>query len=44
MRDVAIGYIFISTVVLILWISIVVRKGKLKRRLSDLKEELRENH
>ena len=44
MRDVAIGYIFISTVVLILWISIVVRKGKLQRRLSDLKEEIRENH
>jgi hypothetical protein len=44
MRDVAIGYIFISTAVLILWISIVVRKGKLKRRLTDLKEELRENH
>jgi hypothetical protein len=43
MRDVAIGYVFISTAMLILWISIVVRKGKLKRRLSDLKEELREN-
>ena len=42
MRDVAIGYIFISTVTLILWISILVRKSKLKRRLSDLKEELGE--
>jgi hypothetical protein len=42
MRDVAIGYVFISTVVLILWISIFVRKRRLQRRLTDLKEELGE--
>jgi hypothetical protein len=43
MRDVAIGYIFISTVTLFLWISIFVRKRKLQRRLTDLKEELGES-
>jgi hypothetical protein len=43
MRDVAIGYIFISSATLILWISIFVRKRKLQRRLTDLKEELGEN-
>lgn len=43
MRDVAIGYVFISVVVLILWISISVRKRNLRRRLTDLKEELGEN-
>jgi len=42
MRDVAIGYVFISTVVFFLWISIVARKRKLRRKLADLREELRE--
>ena len=43
MRDVAIGYIFISSVTLLLWISIFLRKKRLQRRLTDLKEELGEN-
>ena len=43
MRDVAIGYIFISAVMLILWISIFVRKKQLERKLTDLKEELGEH-
>jgi hypothetical protein len=42
MRDVAIGYIFISIAMLILWISISVRKRNLERKLTNLKEELGE--
>ena len=40
MRDVALGYIFISVVVFVLWISIVVRKKQLQKKAADLKEEL----
>ena len=42
MRDVWIGYIFISVTVLILWVSILIRKKHLQHKLTELKAELGE--
>jgi len=42
MRDLIIGYVFIFVAIAVFVASVFFREGKLRRRLQDLQEELKD--